>query len=66
VSAENHVYFLSDRGVTTVVEAGPEFRVVSKNDLGEKCFASPAISNGDLLIRGEKHLFCISGTPTKI
>jgi outer membrane protein assembly factor BamB len=66
VSAENHLYFLSDRGVTTVVEAGPEFRIIAKNALSEKCFASPAISNGDLLIRGEKHLFCATNGPGKI
>lgn len=60
VSAEGRIYFLSDRGLTTVVEASPEFKVLSKNPLGEKCFASPAISNGEIYIRGEKHLFCIA------
>jgi outer membrane protein assembly factor BamB len=65
VSADNHVYFLSDRGTATVVQAAPRFEVLSKNKLNEKCFASPAISNGDLLIRGETNLYCISNR-TKI
>jgi outer membrane protein assembly factor BamB len=59
VAAENHVYFLADSGVTTVVDAKPEFNVLARNDLGEKCFASPAISNGQIFIRADKHLFCI-------
>jgi outer membrane protein assembly factor BamB len=59
VSANGLVYFLSDEGVTTVVAPGPQFRLVAKNELGEKCFASPAISQGQIFLRGDKHLFCI-------
>jgi outer membrane protein assembly factor BamB len=60
VSAEGLVHFLSDDGVTTVVRADPKFQVVARNRLGEDCRASPAISQGQILIRGAKHLFCIA------
>jgi hypothetical protein len=43
-----------------VVQAGPEFSRVAQNDIGEKCFASAAISQGQLFLRGEHHLFCIA------
>jgi hypothetical protein len=46
-------------GVTTVIRVGPKFEVVSRNVLGEPVSASPAISGGQLFIRGEEHLFCI-------
>lgn len=47
-----------------VVTAGPEFIRVARNAIGEKCFASPAISQGQLFLRGEHHLFCITaGNP---
>lgn len=59
VSAEGLVYFLNDNGVMTVVKAGPSFESLGKNDLREKTFASPAISRGQMFIRGEKSLFCI-------
>ena len=59
VSANGLVYMINDNGVTHVVKPGPEFNCVAKNELGEKCFASPAISKGQLFIRGEKSLFCI-------
>jgi len=59
VSANGLVYFLNDEGVMTVVRAAAQFERVTKNDLGEKIFASPAISEGQIFIRSEKHLFCI-------
>ena len=59
VEAEGRVFFLSNRGVTTIIRAGPEFSVVSKNELGEECCASPAMSHGRIYIRGETHLYCI-------
>lgn len=59
VSAEDRIYFLSDDGETTVIEAGPEFKVLAKNPLGEKVQASMAISGKHLFIRTEKTLWCV-------
>ena len=59
VTAAGHVYFTDDDGVTFVLKAGPEFDLVSKNPLGEKCFSSPAFSDGDIFLRGDRHLFKI-------
>jgi outer membrane protein assembly factor BamB len=61
VEADGRVYFLSDQGVTTIVRPGPKFAALSRNDLGEECYASPAISQGRIFIRGETHLYCIGG-----
>lgn len=60
VSAAGLVYFLNDEGVMNVVKPGEAFQRVAKNELGERTFASPAISNGRLFLRGEKSLWCIS------
>jgi outer membrane protein assembly factor BamB len=59
VSAQGLVYFLSDDGVMNVVKPGQQFERVARNDIGEKCFASPAISEGQMFLRGDQHLFCI-------
>jgi len=59
VSAEGLVYFLNDNGEMNVVKAGPKYELIAKNDLAEKTFGSPAISQGQIFLRGEKHLFCI-------
>jgi outer membrane protein assembly factor BamB len=59
VSAAGLVYFLSDDGEVTVVRPGDEYDEVARNLLGEKCFASPAISNGRIYLRSVEHLWCI-------
>ncbi len=53
------VYFTADDGVTSVVRPDNKLVVVSSNPLGEYSFASPAVSQGQIFIRGEKHLFAI-------
>jgi hypothetical protein len=63
VSAGGLVYCLSDDGVTTVVRPGPTFEAVARNELGERCFASPALSQGQIFIRGDRHLFAIRSGP---
>jgi outer membrane protein assembly factor BamB len=59
VSANGLVYFLSDEGVTRVVKPGPEYVLAAHNNLHERCFASPALSGGQIFVRSERHLFCI-------
>jgi hypothetical protein len=59
VSANGLVYFVSDKGITTVVRAGTKFEVLAKNEIKELVSSSPAISQGQIFIRGQKHLFCI-------
>lgn len=59
VSANGLIYFLNDDGVAHVVKPGRAFELVAKNELGEPTYASPAISDGRLYLRGDKHLFCI-------
>jgi hypothetical protein len=59
VSAECRVYFLNDKGLMNVVKAGPSFACIAQNEIGEKCFASPAISHSQIFVRGDRHLFCI-------
>jgi len=59
VSAAGLVYFLADDGETTVVRPGPKLEIVAKNALGENCYASPAISGGQIFLRSAGHLYCI-------
>ncbi len=69
VEANGLVYFTADqgedrgeKGVTLVVRPGPTLDIVAKNVLDEPVYASPAISNGQLFLRGDKHLYCIGRT----
>ena len=59
VAANGRIYLVGDDGVTTVIAAGPEFKVLAKNPVGEKVQASPALSHDQIFIRTEKNLFCV-------
>ena len=59
VLAGGNIYFAAESGITYVVEAGREFRIVAKNDLGERTLASPAISDGMIFLRTDEHLTAI-------
>jgi outer membrane protein assembly factor BamB len=59
VAGDNKIYMVSETGETFVLEAGREARVLARNDLGERLIASPAISNGRLLLRSDRTLFAI-------
>lgn len=59
VTANGLAYFLADDGVMKIVRPGPKLEVVAENPLEEYIYASPAISQGQLFLRGEKHLWCI-------
>jgi outer membrane protein assembly factor BamB len=55
---EGRLYFAS-AGKSYVLQAGPEFRVLAVNDLGDPCHASPAVSDGKILLKGSRFLYCI-------
>ena len=59
IHANGLVYLTGKDGVTSIVRPGPTLDVVAKNPLGETVSASPAISDGQLFLRGEKSLFCV-------
>ena len=58
-SAEGLVYFINDFGTLRTVKPGAKYECVAESEIGEKVFASPALSDGQLFIRGEKTLMCV-------
>jgi outer membrane protein assembly factor BamB len=59
VWADGHIYFCSEEGKTTVIEAGREFKVLAQNELGSGFMASPAIAGSALFLRTRSHLYRI-------
>jgi outer membrane protein assembly factor BamB len=53
------VFFINDNGQVNVIKPGRQFECVATYELGESCYASPAISDGQVFVRGFQHLFCI-------
>lgn len=54
------LFFLDENGNTHVMPAGREFQIDHKNALDDLCIATPAISQGKLLIRTASQIYCIS------
>ena len=59
VAARGHLYFASEDGEVFVIKAGRTYALVSTNRMGEPLMATPAISDGMLIIRGQQHLFAV-------
>ncbi len=59
VTVQGHVCFVSEKGVMTVIKPGEELEIVAWNDLGEEMHASPVITQGQWILRGLEHLYCI-------
>jgi outer membrane protein assembly factor BamB len=64
VLLDGRVFFINDDGQVNVVKPGPTFERVGQYELGEPCYASPAISDGQVFLRGFRTLYCI-GRKTK-
>jgi outer membrane protein assembly factor BamB len=60
VAYEGKILLTSEEGDTYVLKAGPKHEVIRANSLGEPVYASPAIADGKIFIRGEQNLYCIS------
>jgi outer membrane protein assembly factor BamB len=59
VAYEGKILLPSEDGDTFIIKAGPVHEVLRTNSVGEPIYASPAISQGRIFIRGANHLFCI-------
>ena len=62
VAFGDKILLTSEDGDTYVIKAGPKHEVIRANALGEPVFASPAIADGMIFIRGEKNLYCIGNS----
>jgi len=59
------IFVLSEDGDTYVIQAGPEFKVIGKNSLGDMPLATPAALRGSLIVRTQSKLYRIAGNAKK-
>lgn len=58
-AANGKIYCLDGEGKTFVLQAGPEYNLLARNDLEEMTWSSPALADGILYLRTLEHLYCI-------
>jgi outer membrane protein assembly factor BamB len=51
VAGDGKIYAISEDGEAFVIKAGPKFELVSTNPMGEVCMATPALTQGMIVIR---------------
>ena len=60
ILADGKLYITNEFAVTTVIDAGPAFKVLATNELdGSYTLSSPAVSGSQLFMRTGTHLYCI-------
>ncbi|PYR01139.1 MAG: serine/threonine protein kinase [Acidobacteria bacterium] len=59
------IFVLSEDGDTYVIQAGPQFKVIGKNSLGDMPLATPAALRGSLIVRTQSKLYRIAGNAKK-
>jgi outer membrane protein assembly factor BamB len=61
VYADGKIYYVTDAATTFVIAAKPKYELIATNKLADtsRTNASPAVDNGRLLIRTDKHLYCL-------
>jgi len=62
IAYEGKLLLTSGDGDTFVIKAGPVHQVLATNSIGEPAAATPSVSQGRILVRGAKHLFCIKNS----
>jgi outer membrane protein assembly factor BamB len=60
VAADGRLYFASETGEVHVLRAGAEYQLLTTNTMDEVVMATPAVSNGLLLIRTQSQLVGIA------
>jgi outer membrane protein assembly factor BamB len=65
--ADGKIYITNESGVTTVLAAGPEFKVLSTNELdGSYTLSSIAVSGKQLFLRTGNALYCVGEKAAKL
>jgi outer membrane protein assembly factor BamB len=59
IAFEGKILLTSEDGDTFVIKAGPKHEILATNTVGEPVYASPAVADGNIFIRGERSLYCI-------
>jgi outer membrane protein assembly factor BamB len=63
VATAGKLYYSSEDGDIYVIKAGAKFELLARNEMGEICMATPAISEGTLFFRTQGHVVAINERP---
>jgi len=59
VAADGRLYASNERGTVWVIAAGDACQQLGRNELADRCLATPAIVGEEIFIRTESYLYCM-------
>jgi outer membrane protein assembly factor BamB len=62
VASAGRTLLLDTEGKAAIVTTQPEWKTLSTTDLADRCYATPALANSRVYIRGENNLYCFRST----
>ena len=62
VAADGKLFIASEDGKVAIVRAARDWELITLNDLGEPCHATPALSDGRIYLRTAEALYCFAST----
>ena len=62
VASDGKLYLSSEDGDVFVVKAGKQYELLSRNTMGQPLMATPALSQGMLIVRGENAVYALGGS----
>src|SRR6267142_534453 len=57
--ADGRIYFFSEEGKTTVIEAGRKYNVLAENQIGDGFMATPAMVDGGIVLRSRTRVYWV-------
>jgi outer membrane protein assembly factor BamB len=60
VAADGKLFLANEDGKLAVLRAGTDWEVLAVEDLGESCYATPALSKGHIYLRTNDALYCFA------
>lgn len=64
VAADGKLYLASEDGDVFVVKAGRQYELLTRNVMGQPLMATPALSQGMLILRGENAIYAVGEPKT--
>jgi len=64
VAADGKLYLASEDGDVFVVKAGRQYELLSRNVMGQPLMATPALSDGMLIVRGQNAIYALGERKT--
>ena len=60
IIAEGKIYLFSNNGKMYIFSANNDFNLIGSFETGEKTFATPAFTDGKIVVRTEKSIYCVA------